>query len=141
LSAEEKPRIREWQRKRAVPTPAEIKAEIERSRIDHRIPEGATEVPPAVPPSSRPQEGLGTSVVERLKRKFGLGENPKQRMQLYTQLQVLYDRYPERMHILISTAVAEAVDKRRPDRYFCVAIKAKIREAGLVPPSINDARW
>jgi len=75
------------------------------------------------------------SVIGRLRRRFGLGDDPKRRMLLYQRLQVLVDRHGEPVLQLISEAAAGAVGKNNKaggeGRWFSKAICAKLAEAGI----------
>ena len=73
----------------------------------------------------------GLSVVGRLRRRFGLGDDPKKRMLLYQRLQLLVDRHGEAVLVLISEAAGGAAGKDREGRWFAKAICAKLAEAGL----------
>lgn len=84
----------------------------------------------------------GPCVVERLQRKFGLGDQPKKRLVLYRRLERLAALHGELVLALISEAVCCAVGKDKPGRYFCRAICAKLAEAGITEKgSVGDAAW
>lgn len=85
----------------------------------------------------------GPRVAERLVRKFGYGQSPVKRKELYRRLEKLAEAKGEAVIDLISEAVAESVGARMPDRYFCRAIVLKLREHGftLNGSSGGDASW
>lgn len=84
---------------------------------------------------------LAPSITERLKKKFGLGQYAIKRLKLYARLEQLYTKHPELVNQLISEAVAASVAARHPDRYFCVAIKQKLIDAGLAAEGPGEATW
>lgn len=71
-------------------------------------------------------------VVDRLKRKFGLGDRPKVRLELYKWLGRLADQHDEKVLDVISVAVAQAVTARFPGRYFSATVVRILRERGLI---------
>lgn len=71
------------------------------------------------------------TITARLRKKFGLGEQPEKRMRLYLRLEALEKVHGERIVQVISEAVAESITARFPDRYFCKAVAAKLKDAGL----------
>jgi len=81
-------------------------------------------------------------IQERLQRKFGDGEKPVSRRKLYKWLADLADQHGEPVLIVISTAVAQSVSARRPDRYFCSVVKRLICEAKIASASSPEgAKW
>lgn len=74
-------------------------------------------------------------VVDRLTRKFGLGDRPKVRKELYKWLGRLADQHGEKVLDVISVAVAQAVSARSPGRYFSTTVVRILRERGLISPS------
>ena len=78
----------------------------------------------------RPPEPTNTtpSLAARLERRFGLGAMPAKRRALYIRLQCIVDARPE-LEALVREAASQAAGKDHPDRYFCRAITAKLREA------------
>lgn len=89
---------------------------------------------------SRPDLFPGT-IVQRLKKKFGLGEQPDKRLALYEHLEKLHRRHPEEVERIISEAVVGATSANKPARYFCVAVKKKIVAAGLTLGDPSEATW
>lgn len=89
-----------------------------------------------------PPGPVGHCVVERLQRKFGLGDHPKKRLVLYRRLEELAAVHGDRVLALISEAVCQAVGKDKPGRYFCRSICAKLAEAGVTTKgAVGDATW
>lgn len=71
------------------------------------------------------------SLIERLTRRVGLGDDPKKRRTLFSRLDRLHRLHRETVESLIAEAWAQAAGARRRDRYFCRAICAKLAESGL----------
>lgn len=118
------------------PTLADALPELAASSNGHAHPPQPP--PPVAPPPSadcmteKSEPGrAGARVVERLKRRFGLGADPKKRLALYRRLERLHEVHGDLVLELISEAVAQAVAARAPGNYFCRAILAKLREARL----------
>jgi len=86
-------------------------------------------------------EGMG--VADRLVRKFGYGQAPGKRRELYVRLERLCKEHGEKGLEVISHAVAQAVGARDPARYFCWVVTRMVREAGLSwsKDSGRDATW
>jgi hypothetical protein len=76
-------------------------------------------------------ESQARSVSSRLELKFGLGQCPQKRRELYRRLELLHKKEGDRVQQIISEAVAQAVGARDPGRYFCKCVVAKLREAGF----------
>lgn len=85
----------------------------------------------------------GLGVAERLVRKFGYGQAPAKRRELYRRLEALAALKGDEVLEVISEAVAEAVGARMPDRYFCRAVVVKLREHGygLGAKPGGDTSW
>lgn len=75
-----------------------------------------------------PREGV--SIADRLVRKFGLGEEPRKRRELYRRLQRLIELKGDRVYDIVSGCVADAVGAKRADRWFAAAVVRRLREAG-----------
>ena len=88
--------------------------------------------------AARAQAEPVPTVAARLEKKFGLGDDPARRRRLYQQLEKLVERYNDEARALISEAVMESATARAPARYFCRAIKLKLRDAGLTGGSSAD---
>lgn len=71
------------------------------------------------------------SLVERLERRVGLGDQPAKRRALYVRLQKLRALQPELVEQLVAEAWAQSVSARRRDLYFCRAIAMKVIEHKL----------
>lgn len=83
------------------------------------------------------------TVQQRLRRKFGLGQDPGRRQKLYDRVAALAAKHGDRVFTIISECVAESVGTRYPDRYFCKAVKLRLQEAGLslVEGADTSAEW
>lgn len=75
---------------------------------------------------------LDLGLVERLKKRFGLGEDPKRRMVLYRRLETLFLTHGEIVWTLCAEAAAQATGTNNPGRYFCKAILGKLRDHKIV---------
>lgn len=71
------------------------------------------------------------SIVERLRRRFGLGDKPTCRQKFYESLEKLVGVKGEIVLSLISLAVSQSVGSRQPDRYFCACIKVLLLEKNI----------
>lgn len=81
-------------------------------------------------------------VVERLKRKFGLGDQPAKRLKLYQRLAKLAAVHGDVVLSAISEAVCQSVGKDKPGRYFCRAVCGRLADLGLSENGgTEDARW
>ncbi len=82
-------------------------------------------------------------VVDRLKRKFGLGDRPKVRLALYKWLAALADEHGEPVLKAISVAVGQAVSARSPGRYFSSTVVRILRETSVISPGRGggDQTW
>lgn len=87
------------------------------------------------------QAEIVPTVEQRLRRKFGLGDQPAKRIALYKQLQAIVDRHGRDAEDVIGEAVAESVGTNHPDRYFCKSIKLKMRERGFSGAASTSAEW
>lgn len=76
-----------------------------------------------------PQE-LG--LAERLKKRFGLGEDPRKRSVLYRRLETLWLQHGEIVWTLCAEAAAQSAGTNNPGRYFCKAILGKLRDNKIV---------
>jgi hypothetical protein len=76
-------------------------------------------------------EQQGTNIIDRLRRKYGLGANPSKRMAFYKRLQEIVDKHGDPAYQAISEAVAQAVGKLHPDRYFSKAVVNKLKDLKL----------
>jgi len=81
------------------------------------------------------------TVTARLRAKFGLGDQPAKRLALYAAIEALADIHGRDIMDLVSEAVAEAMTARRPDRYFCSAVKSKLKERGYTAATRGSADW
>lgn len=88
-------------------------------------------------------EAKARSISSRLELKFGLGQAPQKRRELYRRLELLHTKEGDRVQQVISEAVAQAVGARDPGRYFCKCVVAKLREAGfgLGAAAGGDPSW
>lgn len=73
----------------------------------------------------------GFTIVQRLERKFGLGDQPGTRRRLYQRLQNLVDQHGEAAFRVIAETVAESGHARKPDRWFVRSVKLRLQEAGM----------
>lgn len=81
-------------------------------------------------------------VVDRLKRKFGLGDQPVKRLKLYQRLERLAALHGDVVLAAISEAVCQSVGKDKPGRYFCRAVCGRLVDLGLSENGgTQDARW
>jgi hypothetical protein len=90
---------------------------------------------------ARSRQTSPTSIFNRLVKKFGLGEKPEARRQLYYKLEKLAEgKHEEAVIQCISEAVMESGDARKPANYFCSAVKRKLidREIWAKP---ENAEW
>jgi hypothetical protein len=71
------------------------------------------------------------SVVARLKRKFGLGDQPAKRLKLYQRLERLAALHGEVVLAVISEAVCSSAGKDKPGRYFCRAVCGRLADLKL----------
>lgn len=83
----------------------------------------------------------GPKVSERLRIKYGMGEAPVKRAAFYKMLDRLHEKYGLDLEEAISEAVAEAVSADSPARYFCRALKCKLRDRRMFLTSQSDAQW
>jgi len=70
-------------------------------------------------------------LVGRLRREFGLGDNPKARMRLY----LLLARHAEGNDLalkVIRECALEAKGKNQPGRWFCRTVTLRLTEAGVM---------
>jgi hypothetical protein len=81
------------------------------------------------------------TVTERLKRKFGLGQQPAKRLKLYAQIEAVVKLHGEAAMTVVSECVAEAVNGRAPDRLFCFVVKRRLIERGFLSEGGGDASW
>lgn len=81
------------------------------------------------------------TIIARLRKKFGLGDQPAKRMALYQQLQNLEAVHGSIVLDVISEAVAESLGADKPDRYFCRAVKMKLQARGLGRGSSTSTDW
>lgn len=65
---------------------------------------------------------------ERLRRKVGLGDDPKKRRAFFDRLVKLHQCAPELVESVIAEAWAQSVGARKRDRYFCKAVALKLAE-------------
>lgn len=87
------------------------------------------------------QVSPGRYVEQRLRKKFGLGDQPAKRIALYRQLERIVEDHGEPAERVISEAVAESVSADRPDRYFCAAVKRKLQDRGFTRLAGASAQW
>lgn len=76
----------------------------------------------------RSKPATETRLVERLKKRFGLGQSPQTRMALYLRLERLLHLHGEIIEVLIAEAIMQSVGMRDPAIYFCKAICCKVRD-------------
>ena len=65
---------------------------------------------------------------ERLRRKVGLGDDPKKRRAFFDRLVKLHQTNPDLVESIIAEAWAQSVGARRRDRYFCKSVTQKLAE-------------
>lgn len=73
-------------------------------------------------------------LVGRLRREFGLGDNPKARMRLYLLLARHAERSDVALKVIRETAL-EAKGKDKPGRWFARSVILRLVEAGVMPAS------
>jgi len=78
-----------------------------------------------------PTTGSPFSILQRLERKFGLGDQPGTRRRLYQRLQTIVEQHGEMALKVISETVAESGHARKPDRWFVRSVKLRLQEAGM----------
>jgi hypothetical protein len=74
-------------------------------------------------------EGLAA----KLERKLGTGDRPEARRAFYRRLELATEVHGERVWTQLRIILAEAAEKRSPDRYFCRTALCRLRESGLMP--------
>ncbi|MFZ0407308.1 MAG: hypothetical protein WAM11_04255 [Cyanobium sp.] len=78
------------------------------------------------------------SLFDRMRKKFGLGGDPRKRTMFYKRVQALYEERGPVVMACVQEAAAQAVSANRPGNYFCKALAAKLREAGLILGASGD---
>lgn len=71
-------------------------------------------------------------VAKRLWDRFGGGENPALRKDLYLRLEREVETHGERAFRVIESCVKAAASARAPDRYFCGSVCRRLREHGML---------
>lgn len=87
---------------------------------------GAIDEAAAKPPT------VDLGLAERLKKRFGLGEDPRKRAVLYRRLETLFIQHGQIVWTLCAEAAAQANGTNNPGRYFCKAILGKLRDNKIV---------
>lgn len=73
------------------------------------------------------------TILEKLRRRFGKGQDPARREALYRRICSMVEQHGEKAYKLLCEAAAEAAGARFPDRYFCTAIVRKFTDNGISP--------
>lgn len=137
------------------PLPEAVQAEFD--AVKKRLLERAA-AQEAAERSRRPDEHISTSgrggscpadpiatatIVERLVRKFGLGDRPDCRRKFYGRIAEMASKYGQQVLDLVSVAAAQASSARQPGRYFCACVKVLAAERGLSfePEAPREASW
>lgn len=81
---------------------------------------------------SAPQTPDMSNVAKRLWHKFGKGENPALRRELYERLERAVVEHGWPAYRVIQGCVRSADSASAPDRYFCTAVACRMREAGYI---------
>jgi hypothetical protein len=76
----------------------------------------------------------GSSIVERLERRFGLGSKPLLRKALYQRLAQLVEDEGEPAYLVIATVAADADKARDRGKYFAWVVMRRLIERGILPP-------
>ncbi len=78
------------------------------------------------------------TIADRLWKRFGPGDEPEIRRQLYERLQHEAIQHGDAVYRIIQTAFASAQSANNPDRYFAAAVTRRLREQGfLVQPEAS----
>jgi hypothetical protein len=77
----------------------------------------------------------GQSLVQRLRSKYGLGNNPAKRMALYRKIERLVEQHGDRAYQVVAEANAQAHGLQYADRYFCKTVVCKFKELGWWNPA------
>lgn len=73
-----------------------------------------------------------SSIVEALKRRFGLGTRPDLRLPLYTRIATCVSEDPTgRAERIVASVVADSAGKADPGRYFASVSLARLEEKGF----------
>jgi len=85
----------------------------------------------------------GPSIVDRLARKFGWGQNRPKRMELYQRVQRCIERHGERAYQIVSEVVAESMGSKDRAKYFCYVVVRRLRENGFATHGAHgeDVSW
>lgn len=83
----------------------------------------------------RPASPDMTYVASRLLKKFGSGDNPKVRRELFNRLEREVAIHGARAYAIIRSCVNSSESAVHPDRYFCSSVARRLREAGLFQDS------
>lgn len=76
-----------------------------------------------------------SDISSRLWTKYGPGEQPALRKELYERLERAVVEYGWPAYRVIKGCVRSADSARHPDRYFCSAVACRMREAGFLQES------
>lgn len=71
-------------------------------------------------------------IAARLWERYGGGENPRVRKELYERLEREVQSHGERAYRVIESCVKSSVSARNPDRYFCGSVTRRLRECGMM---------
>lgn len=101
----------------------------ENSEIHEGVISGLRESIDQITQAGRSEE---RSLFDRMRKKFGLGGDPRKRTMFYKRVQALYEARGPVVMACVQEAAAQATGAQRPGNYFCKALSAKLREAGLI---------
>jgi len=71
------------------------------------------------------------NLLERMKRRFGLGDDPQKRLKFYEQVVNIVSSRGQLALDLVNKAAAQAVSARQPGRYFASLVKILFAERGI----------
>lgn len=86
-------------------------------------------------------EGDTHRVEERLTRRFGLGQEPAARRNLYRWLGKLANKHGEPVLEAISEACAASDGARYPDRCFCAVVIKLMKKLGFGRTTGGNRQW
>lgn len=74
----------------------------------------------------------GEELIERLKRRFGLGTKPQVRLALYHRLALLVEEYGDPCLVTITEAAMDATGKNDEDKWFCKVVIRRLMERKVI---------
>ena len=73
-------------------------------------------------------------IVQRLERRFGLGQNPTMRKALYHRLGALIEEKGDVAYYIVSETAADAAGMDNPERFFCKIVLLRLIERHILKP-------